>query len=91
MKKLKILSLATAIVALSAICLYAQRGGHGGGGGGFHGGGGGFHGGGEMRGFNRGGYGARPYYGVGAIPIGYAGYYGNNCGYMGYWNQWRCW
>ena len=98
MKKIKIFSLVIAIAALSTVCsLYAQRGMHGnggyhgGGGGGFHGGGG-WHGGyhGHMGGYNHGGWGARPYFGVATVPFGY-GYYGNNCGYVGYWHQWRCW
>ncbi len=83
MKKLNILAMAVALMTLSTISISAQR-----------------KTGrsdnrnlknwGEFRDFNHKGYGAHPYYGIATIPMGYAGF-GNNCGYMGYWNQWRCW
>jgi hypothetical protein len=99
MKKIRIFLLITVIVALSAVfSLNAQRGGGGHGGGGYHEGGGrGYNGGGgyhhdgdDYHGYNHFGYGARPYYGVATVPFGF-GYYGSNCGYVGYWHQWRCW
>jgi hypothetical protein len=91
MKKIRIFLLFIALVAFFKICtLDAQRGGyHGGGGGrGYYGG---FHGGGHMHGYNHYGWGARPYIGVTTVPFGFYGYYGPDCGYVGYWHQWRCW
>jgi hypothetical protein len=81
MKKLRILTL-IALVALSTMGLLMAQHGRGD----YHGGGG-YHGGYDH--YNHYGYAARPYIGVTTGPFGFS--YGNSCGYVGYWHQWRCW
>ncbi|HVD99335.1 MAG TPA: hypothetical protein VNB90_14095 [Cytophagaceae bacterium] len=87
MRKIRVFLFVIVITVLSTICMNAQRGGyhgHPGYYGGFHGGGGAYH-------YNHSGWAVRPYVGVTTVPFGYYGYYGPDCGYVGYWHQWRCW